>query len=190
MAAQRLYSHPIRIQPLHNPIINLQISKISRHFTREDSFEPANFLGKVCNFLFFSIPTFASVEICISLFTVSTAFSTGNIPVIFRQILSFPGFYPLFYLFFHVPVNTRHENMHIVNLFHEFTKNAGTQLRSCIFLYLFTQDRFGSVCIQAHVSHIACQIFVIGLSTDHGAVVTAKAQGRHINLRTQLFRCG
>ena len=52
----------------------------------------------------------------------------------------------------------------------------------------FTQDRFGCVGIEAHVSHIARQVLIVGLSADHSTVVTAEFQRRHIDRCAQLFR--
>ena len=50
--------------------------------------------------------------------------------------------------------------------------------------------RFRCVGIQGHIGNVSGQILIIGLGTDHGAIVPAELQRRHIDLSPQLFRCG
>lgn len=69
-------------------------------------------------------------------------------------------------------------------------KNAGGHITSCIlFSESLTEDRFCGISIQTHIRHIAGQVFIVGLCTDHGAIIAAQGQRGHKNLCTQFFRC-
>lgn len=72
-------------------------------------------------------------------------------------------------------------------IFKQFTtfkkERAGNGLIPCtLLLYCFTKDGFCSVSVQIHLRNIACQVLIVGLRTDHCAVVTAQRKGWHINL--------
>ena len=42
------------------------------------------------------------------------------------------------------------------------------------FLQCFSQNRLGGVSVQAHIRHVSCQVFIIGLGADHGSIIPAK----------------
>ena len=48
----------------------------------------------------------------------------------------------------------------------------------------FTQNGLCGIGIQAHIRHIACQVLIITLGTDHCRIITAQRQRRQIHLRT------
>jgi len=67
-------------------------------------------------------------------------------------------------------------------------KNSEDAKSSAFLLQCFTQNGFRCIRIEAHIRHIACKEFIIGLGADHGTVVATKLQRGHKDLSAQFFR--
>ena len=113
--------------------------------------------------------------------TMSTGFSTGRVcefPVKIRRILV------ICVIFKHLPSDYYtgiHSSFTYCIFIHKYTKMRKIRNLPHFVLQGFAQNGFGCVGIEAHVSRIAGQVLIVGLGTDHSAVITAEFQRGHID---------
>ena len=121
------------------------------------------------------------------LFTLSTGFSTGcSVEITLSKFVRLT-FYLYFRNFFRLFIpDFRFYIKCLCNIFMHtpfYVKKCGRDSLFRTFSQGFTQYGFGSVCVQAHIRHISRLVFIVGLGTDHGPIVAAELQWRHIDLR-------